>query len=124
MPKLVSAVALLALLSQSAFASQTACVFSTGQSPHYYELEFIGDSDARLVIVFSSTAFGSGKRLTLSPASYTLKNFSQKARSVDLEFRNPNDRTLPPSFGLVGTGGRGWFKTGSMIIEGNFNCDY
>ncbi len=122
--KIILAVSFIGLLSQSALASQTACQFSTGQSPHYYDLEFVGYSDARPVIVYSSTAFGSGKRLTLSPENYSLKNFSQKAGTVDLEFRNPNDRSLPPSFGLVGTGGRALFKSGSMIIEGSFKCDY
>ena len=124
MRKLISTVALLSFFGQSALASQTSCVFSTGQSPHYYELEFIGYGDVKPMIVFSSTVFGSGKRFTLSPDNYTLKNFNPKARTVDLEFRNPNDLTLPPSFGLVGTDGRALFKTGSMIIAGNFKCDY
>lgn len=97
---------------------------SLGVSPHHYELEFIGYGDAAPVIVFSSTAFGSGKRLTLSPENYTLENFSQRARAVDLAFRNPDDLGLPSSFGLVGTAGRAFFKSGSMIVEGSFKCDY
>ncbi|MGR4871255.1 hypothetical protein ACIPRI_20630 [Variovorax sp. LARHSF232] len=120
---IILAAAFMGLLSQSALASQTACQFSTGQSPHHYELEFVAYSDAKPVIVYSSTTFGSGKRLTLSPENYSLKNFNQKEGRVDLEFRNPNDLALPPSFGLVGIGGRGLFKSGSVIVEGSFKCD-
>lgn len=124
MRTLFCSAALLALSSQPALASQTACVFSTDRSSQYYELEFIGYDDAKPVIVFSSKDFGAGERFTLSAENYTLKDFNQKARSVDFEFRNPNDPALPPSFGLVGTDGRVWFKTGSTIIEGTFRCDF
>lgn len=124
MRKLIPALALLALSSPPALASQTACIFSTDRSPHYYELEFIGYEDVEPMVVFSSTVFGSGERFTLRPQDYTLKIFDRKAKKVDLEFRNPNDPALPPSFGLVGTDGRAWFKSGSVIIEGDFRCDF
>lgn len=121
---LIPTVALLACFSPPALASQTACVFASGLSSDYYELEFIGESDAKSVIVFSSTAFGSGKRYTLSPENYALKHFDQKAEAVDLEFDNPGNVALPPSFRLVGRDGRAWFKTGSVLVEGEFKCDY
>lgn len=124
MRKLIPALASLALSSQPALASQTACVFSTDQSPHHYELEFIGYEDMEPVVVFSSTVFGSGKRFTLRPQDYALKTFDQKAKKVDLAFRNPNDPALPPSFGLVGSDGRAWFKSGSVTVEGDFRCGF
>jgi len=120
---LISAAALLAVWSQAALASQTACVFSGSQAPHYYELEFIGYSDVNPMVVFSSTAFGSGARFTLSPANYTLKRFSQKAKSVSLDFRNPQDPALPPSFDLVGRRGRAKLKIGSIVTEGDLKCE-
>ncbi|HJR74421.1 MAG TPA: hypothetical protein VJ806_12360 [Luteimonas sp.] len=115
-------VALLAFFSPAAFASQTVCVFEADPSAHYYEVEFIGDGDAKPVIVFSSTDFGAGKRFTLSVEHYVLKHFDPKAGSVDLEFHNPGDVTPSPSFGLVGSEGRARLKTGSMIIDGEFKC--
>ncbi len=115
-------VALLAVFSPCAIASQTACVFSTEPSPSYYEVEFIGDDDAKPMIVFSSTDFGAGKRFTLSAEHYALKRFDPKAGAVDLEFRNPGDVALPPSFGLVGNEGRTRLKTGSVTVEGELKC--
>lgn len=123
MRTLITAAAALAFFGQPALASQTACVFSAGQAPHYYELEFIGYGDAQPMIVFSSTAFGAGKRFTLKPENYSLRNFNPKAGTVNLEFRNPGDSSLPPSFGLDGADGRALFKTGSVIIGGNLKCE-
>lgn len=122
--RIAGAATLLALMSQPALASQTACTFSAGEAPRYYELEFIGYGDADTVIVFSSTTFGSGKPVTLDPADYSLKHFSQKARKVSLEFRNPESRALPPSFNLNGVDGRAILSIGSSVIEGNLKCDY
>jgi hypothetical protein len=124
MGKLTPALVLFAALSQPALASQTLCVFSTDTSSDYYELEFIGNGDERPLIVFTSTRFRPGERFTLSPENYTLKDFNEKARRVDLEFLNPGNPALPPSFGLVGNGGRAWLKTGSTITEGSFTCDF
>ncbi len=122
MRELVPVTALLLFFSPLALASQTACVFASGPSPDYYEIEFI-EGDAKPMIVFSSTVFGSGKRYTLSPENYELNHFDQKAGTVDLEFENPGDAALPPPFGLVGRNGRAWFKTGPTIVEGKFKCD-
>jgi hypothetical protein len=122
--KLASAATLLALMSQSALASQTACTFSAGEAPNYYELEFIGYGDTDPVIVFSSTTFGSGKPVTLNPADYSLMHFSPKARKVSLEFRNPKSLALPPSFNLNGADGRAILAIGSTVVEGDLKCDY
>ena len=121
--RIVLVIALLALASQPAIASQTACTFEGGEVPRYYELEFIGYGDAHPTIVFSSTAFGSGKRIMLQPANYSLKNFSQKAATVQLEFRNPGDGSLPPSFSLTGHKGQAQLKIGSTTVAGSLNCD-
>lgn len=115
---------LLAFISQPALASQTVCTFSAGESPRYYELEFIGYGDTDPVIVFSSTTFDSGKRITLPPANYWLKHFSQKATKVSLEFRNPQNPALPPSFNLNGVDGHAILTIGSSVIEGDLKCDY
>lgn len=117
-------IVLLALASQPAFASQTACTFEGGKPPQYYELEFIGYSDANPMIVFSSTAFGSGKRITLPPENYSLKNFSQKAANIHLEFRNPGSGSLPPSFSLTGHRGHAQLKIGSTTVDGSLKCGY
>ena len=87
-------------------------------------MEFIGYGDADPIIVFSSTTFGSGERITLNPADYSLKNFSQKARKVSLEFRNPQNLALPLSFSLNGIDGRAMLTIGSSTIEGDLKCDY
>lgn len=122
--KLASAAAVLAILSQPAIASQTACTFSAGESPDYYELEFVGYGDADPTIVFSATTFGSGKPITLDPSNYSLKHFSPKTRKVSLEFRNPKNPAMPPSFYLNGTDGRAILAIGSSVIEGDLRCDY
>lgn len=124
MRKLALAATLLALIGQPALASQTACTFSAGDASRYYELEFIGYGDADPIIVFSSTTFESGKRITLSPADYSLRHFNQKARKVSLEFRNPRNLALPPSFNLNGVDGRAILTIGSSIVEGDLKCDY
>lgn len=124
MRKLASVGILLVLMGQPALASQTVCTFSAGEASRYYELEFIGYGDADPIIVFSSTTFGSGERITLNPADYSLKNFSQKARKVSLEFRNPQNLALPPSFSLNGIDGRAMLTIGSSTIEGDLKCDY
>lgn len=113
----------LALVGPPAYASQVACTFSTGEAPHYYELEFIGYGDAQPIIVFSSTAVASGKRIELPPAHYSLQRFSPEARAVSLTFRNPDDPALPPSFGLHGTGGRAVLSIGSRRMTGDLACD-
>lgn len=115
--------ALLALASPPATASQTACTFEGGKAPQYYEVEFIGYSDVNPMIVFSSTTFGSGKRITLQPETYSLKRFSQKAAMVHLEFRNPGSRSLPPSFNLAGQRGKAHLKIGSATVDGSLKCD-
>lgn len=115
---------LLVLAGPPAIASQTACTFEGGKAPQYYELEFIGDSDVDPMIVFSSTAFGSGKRITLQPENYSLKDFSQKAEMIHLEFHNPGVDSLPPSFILTGRRGRALLKIGSIAIDGSLKCDH
>lgn len=120
--KLVSTAILLALMGQPALASQTACTFSADDAFRYYELEFIGYGDTDPMIVFSSTTFGSGKPIALNPANYSLKHFSQKTGKVSLEFRNPKNLALPPSFNLNGADGRAILAIGSSIIEGDLKC--
>jgi hypothetical protein len=121
---LALAVVVPALVSQPAAASQTACVISSDKAPHYYELEFIGYSDRDPMIVFSSTAFGSGKRFPLRSADYTLKQFNQQAGSVSLEFRNPNDPALPPSFNLTGISSGARLTIGPDTIRGVLACNF
>jgi hypothetical protein len=122
--KLASAATLLVLMSPSAIASQTACTFTAGESPGYYELEFIGYGDTEPAIVFSSTAFGAGRPVALPSSNYSLKHFSPKAGKVNLEFRNPKNPALPPSFNLNGADGRAILTIGSNVIEGELKCDY
>lgn len=112
-----------ALLAPPVFASQTACIFSTGQTSPYYELEFIGYGDSRPTLVFSSTTFRAGQRIALPAAQYRLQQFSQQARSVKLEFQNPADPALPPSFTLAGTGEQAWLTIGSTRLLGDLRCD-
>lgn len=114
-----------ALASHSAFASQTACTFSGGKEPRYFEIELIGYSDANSMVVFSSTEFSSGKRVVLQPADYVLEHFSQSDAAIDLAFRNPGDPLLPPSFNLhAGRGGHAQLKMGSTIVDGELKCGY
>lgn len=122
--KLASAAILLALIGQPALASQTVCTFSADEASRYYELEFIGYGDTDPIIVFSSTMFGAGKRITLHPANYSLKQFSPRTRKVNLEFRDNKNLALPPSFNLNGADGRATLTIGSSIIEGDLKCDY
>lgn len=122
MRKPVHALMMLTLISQPALASRTACIFSGDTAAHYYEVEFIGYDDKKPMIVFSSTAFGSGKRITLQPGHYTLKHFSPKTQRIDLAFRNPNDCALPRSFRLVGTGDNARLDIGSSAIQGVLTC--
>ena len=117
-------VVLLALASQPAIASQTACVFEGGKAPQHYELEFIGYSDVNPMIVFSSTTFGSGKRITLQPENYTLKHFSQKTAMVHLEFRNPGNGSLPPSFNLTGQRDEAQLTIGFTAVNGSLKCEH
>lgn len=105
-----------------AVASQTACTFASAQGSDYYEIEFIGYDDRRPVVVFSSTAFGAGRRIGLAPADYRLTAFSRAERRVDLAFRNPRDPALPPSFSLSGEGGRARLVIGTARIEGDLQC--
>lgn len=114
-----------ALASHPAFASQTACTFSGGKQPQYFEIELIGYSDANPMIVFSSTEFSSGKRVVLPPADYVLDHFSQSDGAIDLAFRNPGNPSLPPSFGLIaGRGGRAQLKMGTTIVDGELKCGH
>ena len=115
-------IVLLALASQPAVASQTACTFESNKASQYYELEFIGYSDVNPMIVFSSTAFGSGKRITLEPENYSLENFNQKTAMVHLEFRNPGNGSLPPSFSLTGRSGKAQLKIGPTTVDGSLKC--
>lgn len=123
MNKVASAAILLALIGQPALASQTVCTFSAGEATGYYELEFIGYGAKDPIVVFSSTTFGAGKPITLNVANYSFKHFNPKARKVSLEFRNPKNSALPPSFNLNGVDGRARLAIGSSIIEGDLKCD-
>lgn len=114
---------LLALASQSAIASQTACTFEGLRASQYYELEFIGYSNVKPMIVFSSTKVDAGKRITLPPENYSLKSFSPEAALVHLEFRNPGNGSLPPSFSLVGLRGKAELRIGPTVIAGVITCD-
>ena len=121
--KLAAVVTLLALMSQPALASQTLCTFSAGEAS-YYELEFVGYSDTKPTIVFSSTEFGSGKPITLDSSNYSLKHFNPKVGKVSLEFRDTKGLALPPSFNLNGADGRAILSIGSSVIKGELKCDY
>jgi hypothetical protein len=123
MRRLAPAVTLLALIGQPALASQTVCTFSAGEASRYYELEFVGYGDTSPIIVFSSTEFGSGKRITLHPADYSLKQFSPKSEKISLEFRSPENVAQPPSFNLNGADGRAILSIASSVIEGDLKCD-
>ena len=122
--KLAFVAIFLVLMSQPAIASQTLCTFSAGEASRYYELEFIGYGDTNPTIVFSSMEFGSGKPITLDPANYSLKHFDSKTGKVSLEFRDPKDLGLPPSFNLNGVDSRAVLTIGSSIIEGDLKCGY
>lgn len=124
MRRFALAATLLALIGQPALASQTACTFSAGDASRYYELEFMGYGDTDPIIVFSSTTFESGKRITLNPANYSLRHLDQKARKISLVFRNPKSPALPPSFSLNGVDGRATLTIGSSVMEGDLKCDY
>ena len=86
MYKFASAVMLWPVVAQPVLGSQTGCTFSAGDTPDYYEIEFIGYSDTKPVLVFSATTFGAGKRIALRPADYTLHHFSQKDGLSGLSF--------------------------------------
>lgn len=118
------ALMLWALLAQPVLASQTNCTFTTVDTPGYYEIEFIGYTDTNPVLVFSSTAFGSGKRIALPTADYTLNYFSRKEGRVGLEYRNPQNPALPPSFALAGIGANVWLTIGSARLRGELKCDH
>lgn len=126
MKKWIAQVATLtALASQPGIASQTACTFSGGKEPQYFEIEFIGYGDASPMIVFSASEFASGKRVPLKPADYSFKRFSQSTATIDLEFRNPRSDLLPPSFSLLARpGGRAQLKMGSTIVDGKLECGH
>jgi hypothetical protein len=113
----------LAVTGHVAIASQTACTFESDKSAQYYELEFIGYGEVKPTIVFSSTAFGSGKRITLPPANYSLTDFSPKAASVHLEFHNSGNDSLPPSFSLTGKSGLAQLKLGDAVVDGSLKCE-
>jgi hypothetical protein len=124
MQRIAALASVLALAEQPAIASQTTCTFEGGKAPQYYELEFIGYSDTEPMIVFSSSEFDSGKRSTLQPKTYLLKAFSQKAAMVNLEYRNPGNASLPPSFNLVGRSDQTRLETGSTVVDGFLKCDH
>lgn len=121
-PSIALMVAWLALAGNSAWASQTACTFEGGQPPQYYELEFIGYGDAKPMVVFSSTAFGAGKRITLPVEHYSVENFRQVAARLRLAFRNPGNEALPPSFTLSARKGEGRLSMGSITVDGALHC--
>lgn len=110
------------LVSPCALASQSACTFESSEAAHYYELEFIGSDSSIPVIVFSSTAFASGRRITLPPARYALKTFDPKTATIALAFRNPGDTALPPSFVLNGRGGATRLTIGHATLTGALTC--
>jgi hypothetical protein len=118
----IALASVLALAIQPAIASQTTCTFEGGKAPQYYELEFIGYSNTEPMIVFSSTEFDSGKRSTLQPEHYLLRAFSQMAALVNLEYRNPGNASLPPSFNLVGRSNQTRLETGSTVVDGFLKC--
>jgi hypothetical protein len=118
MRKLWPLAALLALISQPALATVTLCDFSVG--PYY--VEFYGHEDQGPVIDFMTVESDSPKRIMLRSPNYTLGYFSLSERSVNLEFRNPGNPELPPSFSLVGTNGRATLKIGSKLIDGDLDC--
>lgn len=114
--------ALITLASQPVLASQTVCTFESAKASRYYELEFIGDGHVKPMIVFASTTFSSGKRVTLQAADYTLKHFDPGRAAVLLEFRNPGSTAWPPSFTLSGRRGRATLQIGSTAVGGTFRC--
>jgi hypothetical protein len=109
-----------AFSSQGAWASQTLCTFEGGEASAYRELEFIGHSAAEAVIVLSHGV--AGKRITLTPAHYSLKVLNPTTAQVHLEFRNPGKSDLPPSFTLTGQRGRAQIEVGATVYAGTFKC--
>jgi hypothetical protein len=120
---LLRAITLSALGSASALASQTACVFSSDEAPHYYEVEFVGYGDDAPIVVFSSTSLASGKRITLRSADYVIERFSPAAGRIDLTFHNPRDAAMPPSSTLAGEDGHARLRLGDTLVQGELVCD-
>ena len=114
--------AALALATPAAMASHTACTFEGGAAPRYYELEFIGDRDTGPVVVFASTAFAAGKRITLPARHSALSAFDEGTATVALRFRNPGDDALPPSFTLEGRNGNARLAIGGRLVDGTLHC--
>jgi len=50
--------------------------------------------------------------------------FDERARKVDLVYRNPDDPGLPPSFRLEGMGRKVLMSIGGKQRARELNCDY
>lgn len=113
-----------ALACAPALASSTACIFSGEAGRDYYEIEFIGYSDIDPLIVFRPKARDNGAGVSLDSRHYRLKEFSQQARRVRLEFYNPGRRSLPPSFVLEGAAGKASLSIEGRRVDGALECGY
>ena len=114
--------ALVLWVSTPVLASHTICSFESAQASRYDELEFIGDGDGKPMIVFSSTALGSGERVRLQSADYTLKHFIPREAAVHLAYRNPGSPAWPASFTLTARNGRATLQIGPVAEGGIFRC--
>ncbi len=121
---LFGACLLSAFVCAPVLASSTACVFSGEAGRDYYEIEFIGYSDIDPLIVLRSRARDNGAGVSLDSRHYRLKEFSQQARRVRLEFDNPGQRSLPPSFVLEGAAGKASLSIGGRRVDGTLECGY
>lgn len=109
---------LLAAVTTSASATSTMCRYDPGDRTGY-ELEFVGYGEIAMILV----SLPKGPR-SLPGGSYKVLEFDERARKIDLVYRNPGDPGLPPSFRLEGVGRNVLMSIDGKQLIGELNCDY
>jgi hypothetical protein len=109
---------LLAAAAAPASATSTMCTYSPSDRTGY-GLEFIGYGEIAMILV----GLPKGPR-SLPGGSYKVLEFDERARKIDLVYRNPGDPSFPPSFRLEGVGRNVLMSIDGKRLVGELNCDY
>ena len=102
-----------------AAATSTMCVFEGSSDSSSYNIEFIGYGKVSVI----QMNLPAGPR-NLPEGSYKVMQFDQRGGKIELEYRNPGDPSLPPSFALKGRRNDVRMTIGNERIMGTLSCDF
>jgi hypothetical protein len=97
------------------------CTFHDPGGSSIHDLEFLGYGEIQQILFHVP---GSDGPSSFPDGSYKVLEFDERARRIDLVYRNPGSSDFLPSFTLKGAGKNVHMLISGKKIVGELRCDY